>query len=441
MKRPFVILPLFAVLVFAAFAYDSSVKQFARVSAVPVGDGGMVACTHTAAPYCAWNSNQTGTYEIYGCAGNFDTGTFQCTGAPACLTCGKDATLFGYARAAGKGQPWFEPTNNKQINLWVSNPNYTTGRCAAPRPGSGTCGDLWVMNINITASGATLTNPNPACSPSSPSACLPNANITRIADPASNGGHEGGALFGRYGGGLLWLSYRFGDRRPGACVIGAWEVRAFHYTDTDGVFRLGPEVTAVAAASRRMFPCNYIEMSGFYDTASGEFTFEAAPSGARLWTNNIFGISASGTIDTLVPWGAGPGAVSDCPWNEHANPDSSGAWMIWSSSHGATAGSYNGCVAFSPELPLDKWMAPLTHPAPGHLGVDLSRAVRLTGFNVTGSPDRTFLCSVEGPCGTGPTARAFSGGYADILPNGQGVELVKHGIGNGTIFGFALKVH
>jgi hypothetical protein len=438
MKHLLIIVPVFAAL---AFAYDASVKQFARVSAVPVGDGGMVACTHTTNPYCAWNSNQTGTYEIYGCSGADSTGTFQCTGPIACLTCGKDATLFGYSRPAQKGQPWFEPTNNKQLTLWVGNSNYTSPRCAAPRPGNGICGDLWVININITPSGATLANPNPGCSASSPSNCLPNANITKIPNPDATG-FESGVLFGRYGGGLLWISYRFGDKRPGACVLGAWMARAFHYTDDGGAFRIGPEVAAVANASKRMFPCNYLEMSGFYDAASGEFTFEAAPNRAHLWQNNIYAISPTGAIDTVIPWGAGPGSVSDCPWNEHANTDPAGKWIVWSSSHGATAGSYDGCVApFNPNLPLDKWMAPLTHPAPGHLGTDLSRAVRLTGFNVSGSPDRTYICSVEGPCGTGPNARTFSGGYADLIGDGQGIQLIKHGVGNGTLFGFSIKVN
>jgi hypothetical protein len=100
----------------------------------------------------------------------------------------------------------------------------------------------------------------------------------------------------------------------------------------------------------------YEELSGFYDAPTQEFTFQAAPgSASEFWNNNIYAVSTTGQVDLVIPWGAGPGELSDCPWNEHANTDPTGAWTVWSSSHGATAGPYNGCTSSFSPFPLDRW--------------------------------------------------------------------------------------
>jgi hypothetical protein len=117
------------VLVAALFASNAFVSSLTQVSAIPfppigtaVSSGGQGACTHTSATYCAWTNDVTGVDEIYGCSGGFTTGSFQCTAAATCLTCGHNSTLFpGYSMGASikKGQPFFEPQLSKQLALWV----------------------------------------------------------------------------------------------------------------------------------------------------------------------------------------------------------------------------------------------------------------------------------------------------------------------------------
>jgi hypothetical protein len=433
-------------LVFSAavrlFAADVTVSSIVPAQLFP--SGGQVACNPLGTA-CVWATSQYTSLnyspsEIAGCLGGYTGGVFQCTGPVTCLTCNLDNTLFGYVQHSPsdvtKGQPFFEDTTGNYLFLWVSDNQGVSG-CSTPQPmpGSGACGDTWYMSIST-----------------SPALSLSGAhNLTNIA--GTGGTYVNGVLFARTGGNYIWLSYRFAppDMVNASCALGAWGIRVWGpYTTTSGLSP-GTELSSAASPFQPIGPCSYTEMSGFYDGTSKEFTFQGTPTGMSnyYWRNNIYGFNLhyTGSADLVVPWGTSSVLGLDA-WNEHANTDASGSLIIWSSSVGATAVSYNGshthfgncgagCTGY---LPLDKWAAPLPrwtdangYPRLGQIGT----AYQLTGLNALNSPDRAMTCALDGGC---TATTAFSGGYADYTQPGVLTELIKdEASGNAALYSISLS--
>jgi hypothetical protein len=145
----------------------------------------------------------------------------------------------------------------------------------------------------------------------------------------------------------------------------------------------------------------------------------------------------------IVPWGT---VGTLYAWNEHASTDASNSFIVWSSSAGPTANSYDGsqptfgnCGAgCTGNLPLDKWVAviPRYTDSAGypHIG-QIANAYQLTSVNVRGSPDRAIVCAADGGCNPDTV---FSGGYADYSQANTITELIKDVSGNAALYGIAL---
>jgi hypothetical protein len=265
---------LFALFTLPAFSADVTVSTFDSVQYF--GNGGEVAC-NPAGTACVWATSQyqnagfSSTSEIAGCLGGYAGGVFQCTpGTTTCLTCGNDASLFSYVlhnpSTVTKGQPHFEVSSGNYLFLWVSAQGLS-GCAASPAPGEGKCGDTWYVQFSISGSTISLTGPA--------------TNVTKIA---SLGSSTNGVLFARTGGTNtagyhLFMSYRFANATGGisSCQSGAWGIRVWPYTVP--FTSLGTEISSAASPFQPIGSCSYLEMSGFYDTKSGEFTFQGTPTG------------------------------------------------------------------------------------------------------------------------------------------------------------------
>jgi hypothetical protein len=450
---------LLLALALPALAYDPSLTKMNQITAIGAGNGGEIACQHGAIAslptpgtrWCAWNSNQAVTgssgpiYEIFDAPGNESTGgTWQPTGSIVCVTCATsgsnnlDISLFGASAAntVNKGTPYFDPTNNFLV-IDVSQPSFTSvSSCLAANaiPGVGICFYPDIMQFNQTT-GAISNG-------------VPLVTLTSGIQ---------GALYARFGCGLIWMSYRFGGVAGGSGATGSWEIRAFQFALSGAgntTITVGSEVTSVATASAAAYPNAYMEASGFCDAATGRFVFQAATgstsgaAGQNYWNNAILTINAPGsgqanepatgsaTIDTLIATTSG-GCLD---WLEHMTIDTSLGWLFFSSSHTAPATTYSACATTFVSVPLERWKTTLSRGVTStgaHLYADASHAIQLTDWN-TASPDRTAMCIVQlGVACTGTHLNtAISASYSDTDAQGQGVTLVKVGQGNGTDYSY-----
>jgi len=439
-------------------AADVSVLKFSVIPTFNFNQGsnlstaGQDGCS-PGATFCVTTNNVTGTDELFGCPGSWVSNAWLCNAGSEVQMTNSAATsgptsnqaLFSgfvngttnYANgiSVGKGQPSVDPTG-AFLFMWVQSKNSgSTGSCASPSGGSGSCGDSVACSINSTT--MILTN------------CV---NITNISSP------NNGVLFSRASTGTttyLWMSYKyaaaFGTTGPSS--IGQWEIRAFSYTAPGGVFTLGSEVTAVATATAGTGILSdgsghgvYLELSGFYDPTYNGFTFQCAAGGSTSfwWQQAICGVNIAGTAVDIVA-STSTGGCYD--WGEHPSSDHMGN-IIWADSHYATT-----VPAFTPcatsfqtiRLGLDWVQAPLQYTRDGagviHMSANLTNIVPLTQVNVLGSADRTKVClnDLGSAC---PSSTAYSGGAGGYVGQGQVIYLVKENNANtpadAALFSFSM---